>query len=173
MLPENSNVSWYQSDYNYYGNEPPSSGAEAVEASSIRKPYNALKHYKSDYLRNFEELNKGLVDSYSISKGGALLQIRNNNEKSSASQQNVSFVDENDQNLMYTKYLPRKDQLNRSYDNIQESQVWTSSDYKFDNQNGSNIRPHDFRPVWIPKKFVGRNMFASHIDSTIFPDKVG
>jgi len=33
------------------------------------------------------------------------------------------------------------------------------------------IRSHDFRPVWIPKKYPGRNMFYSHLDSSIFPGK--
>lgn len=34
-----------------------------------------------------------------------------------------------------------------------------------------NVREHDFRSPWMPKKYPGRNMFVSHIDSTLFPDK--
>ena len=33
------------------------------------------------------------------------------------------------------------------------------------------VRSYDFRPVWIPKKYPGRNMFYSHLDSSIFPGK--
>jgi hypothetical protein len=83
-------------------------------------------------------MNNGLADSYSLSKGGVLLQLRNSNN-------------------------------NNSSDNIM-----TNYDNKASNSRGNNtLASHnpDFRSVWIPKKYEGRNMFASHIDSAIFPNK--
>lgn len=34
-----------------------------------------------------------------------------------------------------------------------------------------NITSYDLRSVWIPKKYPGRNMFFSHLDSSMFPGK--
>lgn len=82
-------------------------------------------------MKNFEEMNNGLVDNYSLTKGGTILQLKNGLKNTNRS--NVHFSSQT--NL---PFLPRN---------------------------------HDLRSVWIPKKFEGRNMFASHIDSMIFPDK--
>ena len=65
MMPTNetnNGASWYQADFNNIGSE---------DLTLETKPtgYNALDHYRSEYLRNFDELNKGFVDSYSKSKG--------------------------------------------------------------------------------------------------------
>lgn len=89
---------------------------------------NALNEYKSEYIKQFNDANRGLVDTYSMSKGGVLLKI-DEQQKSDTS--------------------------------------------RFDSQSELKLVGHDqdFRSVWIPKKFEGRNMFASHIGSAIFPEK--
>ncbi|CAF0731929.1 unnamed protein product [Brachionus calyciflorus] len=117
----------YKDDFNYYGNE--NVGRSIDDLHKIKGPYNSLNTYNKGYIRNFEEMNSGLVDNYSMTKGGALLQLRDGLQNS--------------------------------------SQVNFSSQSKL--PMGS--RNHDLRSVWIPKKFEGRNMFASHIDSMIFPEK--
>jgi hypothetical protein len=132
MMPSNepnNGASWYQNDFNFVGSE---------DLAMDRKPkgYNALDHYRSEYLRNFDEHNRGFVDSYSKSKGSPPLV-------SSASRENA-----------HAKALQVSQEILRSA-SIKLPQT----------------RPHDFRPVWVPKKYDGRNMFVSHIDSALFPDK--
>ena len=65
MIPNidlnNNSTSWYQTDYNFFGSEE--------QNNDSKSNYNSVNHYKNEYFRNFDELNKGLVDSYSITKG--------------------------------------------------------------------------------------------------------
>jgi hypothetical protein len=75
MMPEN-NLSWYKGDYGYYGNNEKTN----LTISPRTEPYNSLNHYKKDHIKRFDELNSGLADSYSMTKGGALLSIRNHQE---------------------------------------------------------------------------------------------
>ena len=77
MMPEN-NLSWYKGDYGYYGNNE-----KFDSPRSVREPYNSLSHYKKDHIKRFDELNNGLADSYSLTKGGALLSIRNQQDNGS------------------------------------------------------------------------------------------
>ena len=128
-MPNNNPVSWYKAEHNFFGDGDLSRSDEFQN-----KQHDVLDNYKNDYLRNFDELNKGFVDSYSAKKGGELV---------STSSQDHDF---------------------RNYS--------SGSMNTFKSGSGS-IREHDFRSPWIPKKFNGRNMFISHIDSTIFPDKTG
>lgn len=127
MLPDGS-LSWYKAEHNFYGSDQ--NLDKKVESSNdepIKKPKSS---FKNSYLKNFEELNKGFVDSYTLSKGGALLQVRN--------------------------------------------EMQSAKELSANNNKQENVpRNHDLRSVWIPKKFEGRNMFVSHIDSTIFPEKKG
>lgn len=119
--------SWYKDDYKYYGNQTINKSYD----ENLNMAENPINPYKTDYVKNFEEMNSGLVDNYSLTKGGTLLQLKNGSR------------------------------------NTNRSKIHFSSQ--------SNLptvpRNHDLRSVWIPKKFEGRNMFVSHIDSMIFPDK--
>lgn len=81
MLPDGS-ASWYKADFSYYGSDDQNLNKSMDLEDRVKKPFNSLNNYKNDYIRNFDEMNKGLVDSYSISKGGALLQIRKEMENS-------------------------------------------------------------------------------------------
>ena len=156
MVPDGS-VSWL----NESNKNLPLNGFEPTKSK-----YNSLNHYKMDYLRKFDESNSGFEDSYSMSKGGVLLQISKNNNINTTTnnnQLNKSSMDIRDNKssqsqspaVFYNKFLP-------------EAQA-----NQYDPFNKTPVRNHDLRSVWIPKKFEGRNMFASHIDSTIFPDKIG
>lgn len=129
MMPSNDGVSWYQADFNFLGTD-----------NDTKSSYNSLNHYKSEYLRNFDELNKGLVDNYSKLKGSPPLISSLNREN--AHSRAIHMSQENLKTDEYSKY-----------------------------PNIPKTRPHDFRPVWVPKKYDGRNMFVSHIDSALFPDK--
>lgn len=140
MMPSiNDGASWYQSDFNFLGSDDP------MPKKGVRSSFNSLDHYKKEYLRNFEELNKGLVDTYSMSKGSPpLVSTRENNPHSKALQFSHDFF---------------------------KAPLSDSSNYSNSNEKYPKIREHDFRPVWVPKKYDGRNMFVSHIDSALFPDK--
>ena len=133
MMPSNepnNGASWYQNDFNFVGSED--------LAMDIKpKGYNSLDHYRSEYLRNFDELNKGFVDSYSKTKGSPPIV-------SSASRENA-----------------HSRALHVSQEILNPGSV----------HQMPKTRAHDFRPVWVPKKYDGRNMFVSHIDSALFPDK--
>jgi hypothetical protein len=154
MVPDGS-VSWL----NESNSNLPLNGFEPTKSR-----YNSLNHYKSDYLRNFDESNSGFEDSYSMSKGGVLLQIsKNNNINNNNNNNNQSLHSSNSQDfnnkssqpnsaISYNKYLPESQKI------------------PYDPYNKTPVRNHDLRSVWIPKKFEGRNMFASHIGSTIFPE---
>lgn len=122
----------------------------------IRKPYNSLNRYKADYIRQFDEINRGLADSYTNSKGGVLLKLAAANSNSSKSSKVAETNQKAASNLVYSKYLPPE-----------------TNAFEFDSSSESKLLVHDqdFRSIWVPKKFEGRNMFASHIDSAIFPDK--
>lgn len=89
----------------------------------------SINGFQTEYLKLFDDVNRGFVDSYTTSKGGVLL---------------------------------KKETKDSDFET------------KFDSQSQSKIVTHDadFRSVWIPKKFEGRNMFASHIDRAIFPEKI-
>ena len=173
LIPENSSVSWYQSDFHFYGNNNQSNEMNGLD--KVKKSYNSLDHYKSDYIKRFDEFNNGLIDTYSVTKGGALLMIRNhlNNSNNTPNRQNETESDVNKvksqtiEPLAYAKYLPSSEQRNDEAKFYAPSSI-SSDDFKSDQ---SPVRKHDFRPIWIPKKYEGRNMFASHIGSTIFPDK--
>jgi hypothetical protein len=86
----------------------------------------SINGFQTEYLKLFDDVNRGFVDSYTTSKGGVLLK------------KNSDF------------------------------------ETKFESPSESKIVTHDadFRSVWIPKKFEGRNMFASHIDRAMFPEKI-
>lgn len=85
--------------------------------------------YKSEYLKQFETVNKGFVDTYSMTKGGVLLKL-------------------------------------------DESKQQTANDrFQGPSEISKVAHDDDFRSVWIPKKFEGRNMFASHIGNAIFPEQ--
>jgi hypothetical protein len=135
----------------------------------VRSRYNSLNHYKNDYIRKFDEMNKGLADSYTLTKGGALLQI--NKHKSQ------SIMDLNHQPSQSSYIQHRTPNYPQLQQNLNESYQYSANlnpSYSYNyNSDQFKAREHDFRSVWIPKKFEGRNMFASHIDSMIFPDKAG
>ncbi len=148
MLPYSDKVSWYQSDYSFYGSDENLNGNQTTRNSTEENHKHISKnldHYKNEYLRNFDEMNKGFVDNYSISKGGVLLSISNQNK-----------LDD-----------PYATKSNNSF-----GTNFSGDSYNKFNSQSAKIREHDFRSVWKPKKFDGRNMFASHIDSAIFPDKI-
>lgn len=147
-MPNNENgVSWYQSEFNFLGSDDPKSATKPTRSS-----YNSLDHYKKEYLRNFEELNKGLVDSYSMSKGSPpLVSTR---EDANPHSKAIHMSQE-----LFRAPLSDSSILNSSSSMMNESSKYPKT------------RPHDFRPVWIPKKYDGRNMFVSHIESALFPDK--
>jgi hypothetical protein len=128
MMPHNSTLSWYQAEHNLFGDEKHVKGEEPSA-----KSLNVFDSYKNEYLRSFNEFNRGFSDSYSEKKGGELVSM---------SREFNDYKDNSTENLNGLK-------------------------------SASMIREHDFRSPWIPKKYAGRNMFASHIDSTIFPDKAG
>ena len=135
MIPSNEGVSWYQSDFNFLGTDD-------SQPAKPNRSFNSLDHYKKEYLRNFEELNKGLVDNYSMSKGSPLLVSNTSRENN-----------------------PHSKAIHMSQEILNAHQTDIS------NNQFTKIRQHDFRPVWVPKKYDGRNMFVSHIDSALFPDK--
>ena len=87
----------------------------------------SINEFQTEYLKLFDDVNRGFSDSYTNSKGGVLL-----------------------------KKDPKFDQ---------KSEISSPSQSKFVTHDT------DFRSVWIPKKFEGRNMFASHIDRAMFPEK--
>jgi hypothetical protein len=137
MLPVETSQnaqSWYKGDYGFYGNNEKNAIISPRVTIAHREPYTTLNQYKTDHIKRFDELNSGLADSYSLTKGGALLSMRNKQNESS------------------------------------DMETSEFSAPKLVSQSAVS-RSHDLRSVWIPKKFEGRNMFASHIDSTIFPDK--
>ena len=153
MVPDGS-VSWL----NESNSNLPLNGFEPTKSR-----YNSLNHYKSDYLRKFDESNSGFEDSYSMSKGGVLLQISRNNNNNNSFNNNQSITNtsqefinkpsqQTNSTISYNKFLPEAQKI------------------PYDPFNKSPVRSHDLRSVWIPKKFEGRNMFASHIGSTIFPE---
>ena len=150
MVPEGS-VNWL----NESNKNLPLNGFEPTKSR-----YNSLNHYKSDYLRKFDESNSGFEDTYSMSKGGALLQISKSNNftssnssiNSSAAQDVNNIPSQQNPTVFYNKYLPEAQKV------------------PYDPFNKTPVRSHDLRSVWIPKKFEGRNMFASHIGSTLFPE---
>lgn len=90
----------------------------------------SINGFQTEYLKLFDDVNRGFVDSYTTSKGGVLLNKKETKD--------------------------------------------SDFDTKFESQSQSKILTHDadFRSVWIPKKFEGRNMFASHIDRAMFPEKI-
>ncbi len=94
---------------------------------------------KEEYLKNFEEYNRGFVDSYSEKRGAELV---------STSRQSGDFRADRD------------------------TMSSNSGIFKSNSGSVSSFREHDFRSPWIPKKYSGRNMFVSHIDSALFPDKL-
>lgn len=132
MVPEKT-LSWYKGDHGFYGNSSELNSGSQLPANSSN---NSSTSFKNDYIKKFEEFNSGLVDSYSITKGGVYLSGKDGKHEGYNSQR-----------------LPLSAQNMPS-----EQKLQTPRDY-------------DLRSAWIPKKFEGRNMFASHIESTIFPDK--
>jgi hypothetical protein len=62
----------------------------------------------------------------------------------------------------YTTSLPPINSQNNESNN---SYIYSGIDDR------PKVRSHDCRSVWIPKKYPGRNMFYSHLDSSIFPGK--
>lgn len=124
MMPNNEKISWYKADNNYIGHDDPRN-----------KAVTTLDQYKGDYLKTFDEYNKGFVDSYTEKRGAELVSL--------------------------------------SKDESEFSRQLQSSSANFFGKSASmqSFREHDFRSPWIPKKYSGRNMFISHIDSTLFPDK--
>lgn len=95
-----------------------------IEQDDRKDWMSASNEFKSDYIRQFDDINRGLADSYSAAKGGVLLKM----------------------NAPYSN--PRVEGRDRP----------------------EVTHYHDFRSVWVPKKFEGRNMFASHIKGAIFPE---
>lgn len=144
MLPENTTASWL----NESNKNLPLNGYEPTKSR-----YNSLNHYKRDYLSKFDELNGGFEDSYSMSKGGALLQITKNN---SVPLNATTTIDE-------PKNLPSQNLPSFSYNQFLPEAPSNS-------KAAALVRNHDLRSAWIPKKFEGRNMFTSHIGSTLFPE---
>lgn len=137
MLPNNENFGWPKAENSFFGhNDIYNKNDSSTE--NLNMNFKTIDNHKTDYLKKFDEYNKGFVDSYSEKKGSELLS--------------VSRTDSEFQNN-------------------------TDSDYanRFRSQSGAlnSFRPHDFRSPWIPKKYSGRNMFVSHIDSALFPDKIG
>lgn len=108
------------------------------------KSYTTMDHHKSDYLKTFAESNKGFVDAYTERKGGDLVSISRNGTD-----------------------FPT---INRQFQSSSSANLFNSNS---GNSINTQKREHDFRSPWIPKKYDGRNMFVSHIDSTLFPDKSG
>lgn len=132
MMPNNNeNVSWYKAETNFFGHNDIHNTNEPHK----KKAHTTMDHHKDDYLKTFEEYNRGFVDSYTDKRGSELVSLSKNGEDFSR-------------------------------------QLASASDL-FKSNSGSvhSHREHDFRSPWIPKKYSGRNMFVSHIDSALFPDK--
>ena len=110
-------------------------GSDLSKGYQLNKSFTTMDHHKDDYMKAFEELNRGFVDAYTEKRGSELVSMSRQGESD-----------------------------------------FTSASNLFKSNSGSvhsmpNVREHDFRSPWMPKKFPGRNMFVSHIDSTLFPDK--
>jgi hypothetical protein len=133
LLPDEK-LTWYKAEYNNFGNDLCSS-SEVFNFKSSNQPEGLIKR-RDAYFNRFDEMNNGLADNYSISKGGTLVK----------SSQNLSTAKKND-----------------DLSNLKENSYLTESKIQF--------REHDLRSIWIPKKFNGRNVFLSHIESTLFPEK--
>ncbi len=133
LMPNNPNVSWYKAENNFFGHDDV---YKKNSGDAVTGPTLPGDRQKQDYLKNFEEYNRGFVDSYSEKRGAELV---------STSRQGGEM----ERNL-------------------------SSGSGIFKSNSGSvhSLREHDFRSPWIPKKYSGRNMFVSHIDSALFPDKL-
>lgn len=94
----------------------------SIEQNDKLNDLDSANEYKAEYFKQFDDINKGLVDYYSASKGGVLLKMTNESKEADS------------------------------------PKVQLSNDDKF-------------RSIWIPKKFEGRSMFASHIGGVLFPHK--
>ena len=188
---EEEPTSSYKSEFHFYGTsgsnqQPAENVVDSVSLrdpllkthtmdGGVRQPYDSLNEYKKSYLRKFDEANQGFADNYSMSKGGVLLQIAKKNKAASANdatdkqESNLRTyqkfanggITQSSSSIVYDRYLPSKVQNlpSKQMDGVNESLA------------AKQHRDSSFRSVFIPKKFVGRNMFASHIDSTIFPEK--
>lgn len=137
MMPNNENISWYKAENNFFGhNDVYNKNDSSTE--NLNPNFKTIDNHKNDYLKKFEEYNRGFVDTYSEKRGSELVS--------------VSRTDSEFQN-------------NTDSDN--------ANIFKSNSGSISSFRAHDFRSPWIPKKYSGRNMFVSHIDSALFPDKIG
>ena len=65
----------------------------------------------------------------------------------------------------YTTSLPPINSQNNESELSSNSYIYSGL------EDRPKVRSHDCRSVWIPKKYPGRNMFYSHLDSSIFPGK--
>ena len=191
---EEEPTSSYKSEFHFYGTNQQQAGNEVVDSVSlsdpllkthtmdggVRQPYDSLNEYNKSYLRKFDETNQGFADNYSMSKGGVLLQIAKKNKAASAN----DAMDKQESNLRtYQKFTANgaggggitQSSSSLAYDRYLPKKVQNLPSKQMDGMNESlaakQHRDSAFRSVFIPKKFVGRNMFASHIDSTIFPEK--
>lgn len=133
LMPNNPNVSWYKAENSYFGHDD--IHKTNTPNADAKRNYITMDDHKGDYLKTFEEYNRGFVDSYTERKGAELVS------------------------------------LSRTESEFERGMC--NSVNKFNSNSGSvqSLREHDFRSPWIPKKYSGRNMFVSHIDSTLFPDK--
>ena len=68
--------------------------------------------------------------------------------------------------------LLKTNRIDHFHSNDDLSPFHSQTENNFQNPSFT-MREHDLRSVWIPKKYAGRNMFVSHIDSTLFPEKAG
>ncbi len=70
LMPNNPNVSWYKAENNFFGHDDV---YKKNSGDAVTGPTLPGDRQKQDYLKNFEEYNRGFVDSYSEKRGAELV----------------------------------------------------------------------------------------------------
>lgn len=168
----------YTQHFNYVGQEPHVSekiktyeGAFGPKQEEITQAYkfgNAINTNRNNYAMNDNNSSAKSSSSYSYN-------VKNSNRIQSGLMNNSNLNNNyaNSNGNSGKDFLPPLVLSNEPIPQLQQSTMPTlHHNFLYNSINDRpNIRSHDFRPVWIPKKYPGRNMFYSHLDSSIFPGK--
>lgn len=82
-----------------------------------------------------------------------------------------AYKNESKQSPVPFSYNTNLPPINTSSQNNENGELVSNSYIYSGIEDRPKVRSHDCRSVWIPKKYPGRNMFYSHLDSSIFPGK--